>query len=54
MPTLFVSHASADDGMASTLETWLRAKGFSDLFIDHQSIVGGDKWAEALRASYAC
>src|SRR5580704_19446673 len=51
MPTLFVSHASTDDALASALEAWLRARGFTDLFIDHLSIAGGDKWAQELRAS---
>jgi formylglycine-generating enzyme required for sulfatase activity len=48
---LFVSHASRDDAQASVLEAWLLANGFSDIFIDHQRIAGGDKWREALRAS---
>ena len=25
--------------------------GFTDLFVDHQNIIGGAKWREALRAS---
>jgi hypothetical protein len=33
------------------LAAWLRANGFTDFFIDHQQIAGGDKWPEALRAS---
>jgi len=51
MPVLFVSHASKDDGQASALEAWLCASGFGDIFVDHHSIAGGDKWGEALRAS---
>src|SRR5205085_10252239 len=47
----FVSHASKDDALLSALETWLRANGFSDIFVDHQNIAGGDKWREVLRAS---
>jgi formylglycine-generating enzyme required for sulfatase activity len=47
---LFVSHASKDDALADALEAWLKAHGFTDLFIDHTSIAGGAKWAEALRA----
>jgi formylglycine-generating enzyme required for sulfatase activity len=48
---LFVSHASQDDARASALEAWLTASGFTDLFVDHHSIAGGDKWREELRAS---
>jgi hypothetical protein len=51
MAVLFVSHASQDDALAGALETWLRAKGFTDLFIDHSSMAGGDKWRDALKAS---
>jgi len=51
MAVLFVSHSSKDDVLASTLETWLRANGFTDLFVDHQHIIGGAKWREELRAS---
>jgi WD40 repeat protein len=51
MATLFVSHASADDPHAENLERWLRSRGFVDLFVDHSSIAGGDKWAQTLRES---
>ena len=51
MLVLCVSHSSKDDAHVDALATWLRANGFNDLFIDHQSIAGGDKWPEALRAS---
>lgn len=51
MATIFISHASRDDELASQLEAWLRRSGFSDLFIDHASISGGAAWADALRAS---
>jgi TIR domain len=51
MPVLFVSHSTKDDAVATILETWLRANGCSDIFIDHHSISGGDKWREALRTS---
>jgi formylglycine-generating enzyme required for sulfatase activity len=55
MPVLFVSHASKDDTVAVGLETWLRDRGFTDIFIDHSNITGGEKWAQALRdASAAC
>ncbi|HAH08735.1 MAG TPA: hypothetical protein DCL48_01395, partial [Alphaproteobacteria bacterium] len=49
MATLFVSHSSQDDAKADALEAWLKAHGFADLFVDHKSIAGGAKWAEALR-----
>ena len=51
MPVLFVSHSSMDDAAAGALETWLHANGFTDIFVDHHSIAGGEKWPEALRAS---
>ena len=55
MPVLFVSHSSKDDVAAIALEKWLRARGFTDLFIDHHNILGGEKWAQALRdAAGAC
>jgi WD40 repeat protein len=53
MPTLFLSHASKDDALASELQVWLVAGGFDDLFIDHASIRGGDKWGDALRSAKA-
>jgi hypothetical protein len=51
MPVLFISHSSKDDAHVDTLAEWLRANGFTDCFINHQQIAGGDKWSEALRAS---
>jgi TIR domain len=51
MPVLFISHSSKDDARVDTLAAWLGANGFTDFFIDHQQIAGGDKWPEALRAS---
>ena len=55
MAVLFVSHASRDDSAAIALEAWLRARGFTDLFIDHSDIDAGEKWAQALRdAAGAC
>jgi hypothetical protein len=53
MAVLFISHSSKDDAAASALEAWLRRNGFTDVFLDHDSIVGGDKWREELRASAA-
>jgi hypothetical protein len=52
---LFVSHSSKDDAMATELEAWLRGRGFTDIFIDHSNIAGGEKWPQALRdASAVC
>jgi hypothetical protein len=51
MPVLFVSHSSKDDATAGAFETWLHANGFTDIFVDHHSIAGGEKWPEALRTS---
>jgi TIR domain len=48
---VFVSHSSDDDAYASALDAWLHGNGFTDVFIDHGSFAGGDKWREALRAS---
>src|SRR5262245_8734903 len=53
MAVLFVSHSSKDDAAASALEAWLTGHGFTDIFVDHRSIAGGDKWREELRASAA-
>ena len=49
MATVFISHSSKDDVLASQLEAWMKQHGFSDLFIDHSNIRGGDIWADALR-----
>jgi formylglycine-generating enzyme required for sulfatase activity len=55
MAVLFVSHSSKDDTAIAALEEWLLGHGFTDVFIDHSNISGGEKWAEALReASGAC
>jgi formylglycine-generating enzyme required for sulfatase activity len=51
VPVLFVSHASRDDAFATAIESWLAAKGFDDVFVDHTKIAGGERWREALRAS---
>ena len=51
MPVLFISHSSKDDAAATSLEAWLRARGFDNVFVDHSSIGGGERWAEALRES---
>ena len=49
--SIFISHSSRDDAIASQLEKWLQIEGFTDLFIDHSSISGGEAWADALRAN---
>jgi hypothetical protein len=55
MPVVFVSHATKDDPATRALEAWLCGHGFTDIFVDHGSIAGGEKWAQALRdASGAC
>jgi TIR domain len=51
MAVLFISHSSKDDAAASDLETWLRRNDFTNIFIDHNDISGGEKWAQALRES---
>jgi hypothetical protein len=52
MPVLFISHSSKHDGHASALEAWLRGNGFTDFFVDHQSIAGGEKWREAAASRF--
>jgi hypothetical protein len=55
MPTIFFSHSSRDDVIASAVVDWLRARGFDDIFVDFESIRAGDKWTETLRrASGSC
>jgi formylglycine-generating enzyme required for sulfatase activity len=55
MATLFVSHCSEDDAAATAVEAWLRRRGFTDVFVDHSNIAGGEKWEKALRdASSSC
>jgi formylglycine-generating enzyme required for sulfatase activity len=55
LAVLFVSHSTKDDSIANTLEEWLRGRGFSDIFVEHSNILGGEKWAQALReAARAC
>jgi formylglycine-generating enzyme required for sulfatase activity len=51
MPVVFVSHSSKDDAAVTALETWLHSNGFTDTFVDHHGIAGGDKWRDELRAS---
>ncbi len=53
MPTIFLSHSSRNDALATSLEAWLKRNGFADLFVDHTSIRLGDKWTEALRRAKA-
>jgi hypothetical protein len=51
MAIIFISHSSKDDDLANALASWLRNNGFSDLFIDHSDIGGGDNWRRALEKS---
>src|SRR5262245_14986719 len=51
MSVLFVSHFCQDDAGASVLERWLHVNGFTEVFVDHDSIAGGENWSEVLRAS---
>jgi len=51
MAVLFVSHSSKDNAATAALEAWLSANGFTDVFVDYQSIAGGDAWDEALQAA---
>ncbi|CAN7386578.1 toll/interleukin-1 receptor domain-containing protein [Rhizobium leguminosarum] len=55
MATVFFSHASVDDRLADQIDSWLIAAGFTDIFLDHSKIRGGDKWSmEIQRASVTC
>jgi formylglycine-generating enzyme required for sulfatase activity len=49
MPSIFLSHSSRNDALATSLEAWFRSNGFDDLFVDHDNMRAGDKWVEALR-----
>ncbi len=51
MAILFLSHSSKDDVLASSVEAWLHENGFTDTFVDHDSLAGGSKWRVELRAS---
>lgn len=51
MAAIFISHASADDALVDGLGEWLRQHGFDSVFVDHQDIHAGEKWADRLRAS---
>jgi hypothetical protein len=53
MATIFLSHSSHNDTLASALEQWLIANGFDDLFVDHTNIRSGDKWSDSLRRAKA-
>ena len=52
MATVFLSHSSRNGELTRSLEAWLRANGFNDLFVDH-GMRSGDKWAAELRAAKA-
>lgn len=55
MATIFISHSSRNDALATMLAGWLTRNGFNDHFIDHDSIRTGDRWTEELRrAKGAC
>ncbi|MHA7901499.1 MAG: toll/interleukin-1 receptor domain-containing protein [Henriciella sp.] len=49
MSTIFISHSSSDDRIATEFHRWLIDNGFKDTFIDHHNILGGERWKEALR-----
>ena len=51
LASIFLSHSSRNDALASNLEAWLKRNGFDDLFVDHDSIRAGDKWTDALRSA---
>lgn len=51
MAAIFLSHSSRNDAMASALVAWLSANGFTDMFVDHDAIRAGAKWAEQLRSA---
>lgn len=51
MASIFLSHSSRNDALASDLESWLKRNRFDDLFVDHKNIYSGDKWTDALRSA---
>jgi formylglycine-generating enzyme required for sulfatase activity len=55
MAVIFLSHSTKDDEYASAVERWLRENAFTDIFVDHENIAGGEKWRDALRqATNSC
>lgn len=51
MSTIFISHSSANNGLALALRDWLVREGWHDLFLDidvERGIVAGSRWLKAL------
>ncbi|MFN7056453.1 hypothetical protein [Hyphomonas sp.] len=49
MAMIILSHFSLDDALVSELETWLKANGFTDQFIDDAHIAGGQAGRKRVR-----
>jgi hypothetical protein len=45
----FISHASKDDALVGALEAWLKANGFTDIFVDHHRLAGAFSWSFSVR-----
>jgi hypothetical protein len=58
MPSIFLSHSSADSFEAVALRDWLAAEGWDDVFLDldpERGIAAGERWERALHeASQRC
>lgn len=54
MPTLFVSHSSANNAHALALSRWLEEQGWTDHFLDispDRGLTAGERWQIALKAA---
>lgn len=51
MSTIFVSHSSADNALATELLDWLRTQGYRSVFLDldpDEGIEAGERWEKVL------
>ncbi|MGV2975775.1 TIR domain-containing protein [Roseibium alexandrii] len=54
MSQIFISHSSADNDKALAFQSWLRDKGWDDVFLDldpKRGLVGGGSWQEQLKSA---
>lgn len=51
MSTIFISHSSADNALATELLDWLRTQGYRSVFLDldpDEGIEAGERWEKVL------